>query len=215
MAPILPRLAAALLLVCAGIAPAAARTDLAGCVSTEVPYMTKYRSLLWYDPDTGEICELIDCGGGRAPPKTTVPGCPLYEGTETVTPKYWTGFAAGPTSVVIAATTTTTSAVPVETESTATSAVYSERTGVAESSSPRVTSGPVSATSASGVPTKITTITTVISTVGADASSTGADSGSQSGSSSTASTAGAVPTGLGKGLVGVLAGAAAAGLVLL
>jgi hypothetical protein len=33
-----------------------------------------------YDPDTGEICDLLDCGGGRAPPKTTVPGCPLYNG---------------------------------------------------------------------------------------------------------------------------------------
>ncbi|OBT43744.1 hypothetical protein VE00_05628 [Pseudogymnoascus sp. WSF 3629] len=29
----------------------------------------------WYDPLTGEVCDLLDCGGGRAPPKTDVPGC--------------------------------------------------------------------------------------------------------------------------------------------
>src|SRR6186713_591948 len=36
----------------------------------------------WFDPDTGEICDPLDCGGGRAPPKTNVPGCPAYTGTE-------------------------------------------------------------------------------------------------------------------------------------
>lgn len=40
----------------------------------------------WYDPDTGEVCDPHDCGGGRAPPKTDVPGCPLYTGTEIYTP---------------------------------------------------------------------------------------------------------------------------------
>lgn len=29
----------------------------------------------WYDPLTGEVCDPLDCGGGRAPPKTNVPGC--------------------------------------------------------------------------------------------------------------------------------------------
>ncbi|KAK0648171.1 hypothetical protein B0T16DRAFT_407820 [Cercophora newfieldiana] len=36
----------------------------------------------WFDPLTGEICDPLDCGGGRAPPRT-VPGCPAYTGTET------------------------------------------------------------------------------------------------------------------------------------
>ena len=76
-----------------------ARTDLDGCVSSEtVAYGGA--SYIWYDPDSGEICSFLDCGGGRAPPKTTVPGCPGYEGTATYTPSFLPGFAA--------ATTTTT-----------------------------------------------------------------------------------------------------------
>ncbi|KAK3901901.1 glycoside hydrolase [Staphylotrichum tortipilum] len=41
------------------------------------------RIVHWYDPNTGEICDPLDCGGGRAPPKTNVPGCPGYMGTLT------------------------------------------------------------------------------------------------------------------------------------
>ncbi|KAK3332303.1 hypothetical protein B0T19DRAFT_415269, partial [Cercophora scortea] len=89
--------AAALLLLAAGRVQA--RTDLAGCVSTETIIQTQgggqgYASLIWYDPGTGEICSFIDCGGGRAAPKTTVPGCVGYQGTETVTPSYLSGFGA-------------------------------------------------------------------------------------------------------------------------
>ncbi|KAF1735490.1 hypothetical protein CRV24_004414 [Beauveria bassiana] len=66
---------------------ALARTDLAGCTYTDLVVkptrMAAYASRLWYVPDTGEVCEFLDCGGGRAPPKSTVPGCPLYTGTET------------------------------------------------------------------------------------------------------------------------------------
>ena len=36
----------------------------------------------WFDPDDGQICDPLDCGGGRAPPKTDVPGCGNYKGTE-------------------------------------------------------------------------------------------------------------------------------------
>lgn len=70
-----------------------AKTDIGGCVSSATG-----ASLVWYVPDTGELCELLDCGGGRAPPKTTVPGCPLYEGSETYSPKYLPGFGAEATS---------------------------------------------------------------------------------------------------------------------
>ena len=42
----------------------------------------------WYDPDTGEVCDPHDCGGGRAPPKTDVPGCGNYKGTDTYSPKF-------------------------------------------------------------------------------------------------------------------------------
>ncbi|KAK3292386.1 uncharacterized protein B0H64DRAFT_227721 [Chaetomium fimeti] len=76
------------LLVLLAAGPAAARTDYEGCVSTELPAA---HSTVWYVPGTGELCEPVDCGGGRAPPKT-VPGCPAYKGTETVEPKFWSGF---------------------------------------------------------------------------------------------------------------------------
>lgn len=37
----------------------------------------------WFDPDDGMICDPLDCGGGRAPVKTNVPGCAAYKGTLT------------------------------------------------------------------------------------------------------------------------------------
>ncbi|KAG2412822.1 hypothetical protein HFD88_010379 [Aspergillus terreus] len=40
------------------------------------------RIVHWFDPSNGEVCDLLDCGGGRAPVKTDVPGCPAYKGTE-------------------------------------------------------------------------------------------------------------------------------------
>ncbi|KAJ4299668.1 hypothetical protein N0V90_004914 [Kalmusia sp. IMI 367209] len=44
----------------------------------------------WYDPDDGQICDPLDCGGGRAPAKTDVPCCANYKGTEACvqTPSY-------------------------------------------------------------------------------------------------------------------------------
>jgi hypothetical protein len=68
-----------------------AKTDLAGCTSftstvtvrPEPGYGNTYQTVIWFVPDTLEICAGVDCGGGRAPPKT-VPGCPAYTGTETV-----------------------------------------------------------------------------------------------------------------------------------
>ncbi|PYH49667.1 putative cell surface protein [Aspergillus saccharolyticus JOP 1030-1] len=53
-----------------------------------------------------EICEFIDCGGGRAPPKTTVQGCPLHSGTEPVPTHYLPGW--GPGGRLVATMTTTT-----------------------------------------------------------------------------------------------------------
>ncbi|KAK1834073.1 hypothetical protein QBC39DRAFT_379990 [Podospora conica] len=53
------------------------------------------------DPDTGAICDALDCGGGRAPPKTTVPGCPQYSGPLPSTTRYlecWTPTSASVTT---------------------------------------------------------------------------------------------------------------------
>ncbi|KAH8903635.1 hypothetical protein BR93DRAFT_931204 [Coniochaeta sp. PMI_546] len=94
-----------LLLACLSALPALGRTDLEGCVSTEVIIQKYYASYIWYVPDTGEICSFLDCGGGRAPPKTTQPGCGGYKGTETLTPSYLPGFGAAKGTTTAAATT--------------------------------------------------------------------------------------------------------------
>ncbi|EFQ32280.1 hypothetical protein CGRA01v4_11141 [Colletotrichum graminicola] len=70
-----------------------AKTDLAGCVSSDsvvTPTQggTPYATVVWYVPGTGEICAALDCGGGRAPPKTDVPGCIGYKGTEAYSPSF-------------------------------------------------------------------------------------------------------------------------------
>ena len=88
---------------------ALARTDLTGCTSTDVSSPAG-ASIAWYVPGTGELCDFLDCGGGRAPPKTTVPGCPLYSGTATYSPSYLPGYGATETgSASSAAPTTSTS----------------------------------------------------------------------------------------------------------
>jgi len=70
---------------------AAARTNLAGCTSS-----TTGASIIYYVPGTGEICDFPDCGGGRAPPKTTNPACPNYQGTATYSPSFLPGFTGAP-----------------------------------------------------------------------------------------------------------------------
>lgn len=79
----------------------------------------------WFDPDTGQICDPLDCGGARAPFRSDVPGCPRYTGTETPSTSYlscWSLPGFGPTTL-----TTSAGDEPQETEtieiSTAVSAV--------------------------------------------------------------------------------------------
>lgn len=64
-----------------------AKTDLAGCTSTKAA-----TGIVYWMPDTGEICQLLDCGGGRAPPKTDVPGCAAYEGSAPYQPSFMPGW---------------------------------------------------------------------------------------------------------------------------
>ncbi|KAH8800304.1 hypothetical protein F5884DRAFT_548583 [Xylogone sp. PMI_703] len=88
----------------------------------------------WFDPNTGEVCDPLDCGGGRAPPKTDVPGCPLYTGTETPTTSYlscWTptsalasstlatSVSASPTTSIVTSTAPSTSSTSSSTSSSA------------------------------------------------------------------------------------------------
>lgn len=61
----------------------------------------------WYDPEDGQICDLVDCGGGRAPVKDPKPlGCAGYTGTEVETVSYLSCWPfAGEQNVPIATTT--------------------------------------------------------------------------------------------------------------
>lgn len=114
-----------------------ARTDLTGCTSTSVSSPAG-ASIAWYVPETGEVCDLLDCGGGRAPPKTTVPGCPLYSGTASYSPSY---LAAGVGEMGVAfssfsASFATASAATVEEEGEAVETTSSYSSGVMLYSSP-------------------------------------------------------------------------------
>ncbi|KAK2042067.1 hypothetical protein LZ31DRAFT_567557 [Colletotrichum somersetense] len=80
-------------------------------------YGNTYETVIWYVPDTLEICRGVDCGGGRAPPRK-VPGCSAYSGTDSVTASFLsTNPAARPTATP-APLTTTTGWAPADEEST-------------------------------------------------------------------------------------------------
>lgn len=67
----------------------------------------------WYDPDDGQICDPLDCGGGRAPAKTTEPCCTAaYTGTEVcvTTPSYLPCFTTSGASTSTSTAVTTTAA---------------------------------------------------------------------------------------------------------
>lgn len=65
-----------------------ARTHIGGCTSVHTTNQWGHASMLWYVPETGEICDIPDCGGGRAPPKRDNPACPGYTGTATYEPSF-------------------------------------------------------------------------------------------------------------------------------
>jgi hypothetical protein len=183
-----------ILLGLAGLATA--RTDLSGCISSATRNQWNEASMIWYVPDTGEICDFVDCGGGRAPPKTTQPGCPLYTGTATVTPSYLPGW--GPNGKLAASTTTvsqTTSST--KTASTGESTGETTQTGTGNS---MVTAAPTSS--------PVVSMTTTTSSASKIGNSTAAGN-------STSSAATAVHTGGASGfaatnLAGVVAIVAAA-----
>ncbi|KAH7312244.1 hypothetical protein B0I35DRAFT_480717 [Stachybotrys elegans] len=121
--------AAALLL-----APALARTDLEGCTyfdSVVSAASGSYATRVWYLPDSGEVCSFLDCGGGRAPPKTTVPGCPQYEGTGTYSPDF-----LNLATVPGASVPTTSDAAPATTSAPPSAAAEDEETTSTSTSSP-------------------------------------------------------------------------------
>ncbi|KAH6900531.1 hypothetical protein B0T10DRAFT_31330 [Thelonectria olida] len=210
------RVTAAALLLAA--APALARTDLEGCTSSDGVYSpsggTPYATRIWYVPDTGEICEFLDCGGGRAPPKTTVPGCPLYEGTATYSPSYL-DMAASTTAAAVKSTTTqadedesaTITEAATTDEETATHRTTLS-TKVAESESDEDTTVAAATT---GTPVSAITTPSAGSHSGSGSGSNSTATGTESGSSSaetTSSTGGAASMPTAGALMGLMAGAA-------
>jgi hypothetical protein len=104
----------------------------------------------WYDPDDGQICDPLDCGGGRAPPKTTDPCCGGYKGTvscvKTPTPSYlpcFAGLAKSTSSVVVSKTLTASAATTTPASGASGSAVR--------------TTGPGSSTAVGGAATTTAT----------------------------------------------------------
>ncbi|CAG8402265.1 unnamed protein product [Penicillium salamii] len=151
-----------------------ARTDLEGCVSTEV-VINYGASYLWYVPGTGEICTFLDCGGGRAPPKTNQPGCPLYSGTATVTASYIEGY--GPNgkqavSTTTAAATTSTEAVETTASSAGGDSSSASSTAVSTSTATDSSASLITAAPTSSPAVSMTTTTSAVSSDSAAASST-------------------------------------------
>ena len=127
----------------------------------------------WFDPLTGEVCDPVDCGGGRAPPKTG-PGCPGYTGTVVLSVSYlscWTPSSATPPSTLATSTVaadeapsatspgseTTTTPTMVPTTSIVTTQVTDGGSLVTPSTTPPATLPTVSATGAGGSVTGGTT----------------------------------------------------------
>lgn len=90
----------------------------------------------WFDPDDGMICDPLDCGGGRAPPKHG-PGCAGYTGTETRGTSYLSCWKPSTTLVTAPADPITVVTVTA-TEPTSTSVVLvtAVRTVTATKSTP-------------------------------------------------------------------------------
>ncbi len=87
-----------------------AKTDFEGCTSTMMG-----RSQVFYVPETGEVCDFLQCGGGRGGPvKSTVPGCPAYTGTASYEPTYLPGYGPGQTPVQTTAQSTATASTKHE-----------------------------------------------------------------------------------------------------
>ncbi|KAL4968143.1 uncharacterized protein BDV14DRAFT_168341 [Aspergillus stella-maris] len=90
------------------LAPLLATIAAADC-SGPISYTTcADRITHYFDPETGEVCDPLDCGGGRAPVKYDVPGCAAYTGTEIYTSSKSILSCWSPSTVEATVTTTTT-----------------------------------------------------------------------------------------------------------
>ncbi|KAJ4328204.1 hypothetical protein N0V84_001406 [Fusarium piperis] len=237
-------MAAKILLAALLAVPAMAKTDMEGCTSYDsILYAgnSPYVSKIFYLPDTGEVCEFLDCGGGRAPPKTTVPGCGSYEGTETYSPRFInpktlggvaseTGAAGSdtedatatiteaPSSTGEAGSKTTDGSEEDETTTEDEETTTAEEASTAEDTTAEETTAVEQTTTTKDASKTITTVTTQATTpAGSGAASSGSESEAEAAATpaaSTVSTGGAVMPTAGA-LLGscLMAGAMYAGLL--
>ncbi|KAJ5153698.1 uncharacterized protein N7500_009137 [Penicillium coprophilum] len=123
------------------------------------------KTIHWYDPTNGEVCDPLHCGGDRAGPlKRDIPCCPAYTGTEpciitTSTLSCWSPSTAAPSTAASAsaaentsATTTTKSNATVDTG--ASSSTGTSSTGVAAETSSHTILGSTTAPSTTEPPTQ-------------------------------------------------------------
>ncbi|BAE63394.1 unnamed protein product [Aspergillus oryzae RIB40] len=178
---------------------AAARTDLDGCTKSATVNQWGEASMIWYVPDTGEICDFPDCGGGRAPPKYNQPGCAAYTGTETLTPSYLPGW--GPDGKVAPSTSAVSaSATHSEAEATSTGAVTSDTT---KTGSTLITAAPTLSTGVSSSAAGSSSPAGSSSRVAESGSSSSSASSGSRGSSNTTSSAGVLATGNAASAMGI------------
>lgn len=153
----------------------------------------------WFDPDTGEICDPLDCGGGRAPPKTDVPGCPMYTGTETraTSKSYlpcWTPSAtATPTSESSAEVTSSTSDSTTVTETSA--PTVSSTTAVVTTHATTTSEGAAISSPSTTPAASLSSSKGAASSSGSSANANGSGSNSASAQTTTAFNAGGALTG--------------------
>ncbi|KAJ5941905.1 hypothetical protein N7516_002073 [Penicillium verrucosum] len=183
---------------------ATARTDLEGCVSSKVIFDHYYASYLWYVPDSGEICSFLDCGGGRAPPKTTQPGCPQYSGTATLTADYLEGW--GPNGKQAASTSTVASTASSTTDIVLASATQTSEASDSSSASSFSSSSPSGTQTADSMitnaPSGLTVSTSSASNTGSATSTSAAAAAT---SSSAFNAAASTPTSNVAGVMAVMA----------
>ncbi|CEI69187.1 hypothetical protein FVEN_g4057 [Fusarium venenatum] len=99
----------------------------------------------WFDPDDGMICDPLDCGGGRAPVKTGVPGCANYSGTETRGTSYLSCWKPS-TTLATASAEATSEAVSVDAEPTSTAVEIETQITTESQAAEPSTSGVIEAT---------------------------------------------------------------------
>ncbi|KAJ5193452.1 hypothetical protein N7449_009594 [Penicillium cf. viridicatum] len=138
-----------------------ATTVFAACES--ISYTTCADTIVhWYDPTNGQVCDPIDCGGGRAPVKYDEPCCAAYRGTEpcvstTSTLSCWSPSTVAASSTIASASSAeTTSASTTITATATTDTSVLSSTGVAAETSSHSISGTTTAPSTTEAPTQST-----------------------------------------------------------